>query len=239
MGIRGRAGGRHFEEYLGMRRTAVLALVAIVLSACNSSTGGVVGSAAPSGGGATSPSVSVSVAPSASTESSLTPTPGPTASPTATPVDDSGWELLAPPSSGFTARFPSTPTLSKSTAPTAAGDASTYTWAYSDGTHLAYVVGYIKYPAGSMAAVPLDLAYDAGIKGLVGSDAEATIDSQEDITLEGHDGKSFTAHSGDQTMLGQVFLVGDRLFMVFVLYDSTVTDHAPFDVFFADFDLNV
>jgi hypothetical protein len=220
-----------------MRHTAVLALVAIVLSACSSSTGGVVGT--PSDGGATNPSVSVSVEPSASAGSSLAATPGPTASPTVTPVDDSGWELLAPAAAGFTARFPATPTLSKKTTSTAAGDASSYTWAYGDATHLAYVVGYIKYPAGAMAGVPLDVAYDAGIQGVVGSDAEATIESQEDITLEGHEGKSFTAHSGDQTMLGQMFLVGDRLFMIFVLYDSTVTDHAPFDVFFADFDLNV
>jgi hypothetical protein len=47
------------------------------------------------------------------------------------------------------------------------------------------------------------------------------------------------AGTSETKLSGRVFLVGDRLFMAFVTYDSTVADKAALDVFVADFDLSV
>ena len=209
-----------------MRRLVTLAVAGMLLfSACSSSSGGANGTIAP-------PALDPSAA-SASATISQSPAPSVAASPS---LSDEDWYLLAPPGNGFTARFPEQPKLTSSTTTTKAGDAPTYEWTYQASTHLVYVVGLVKYPAGSLAGVAPATLFDLGIQGIVKSGDNATIDSQTDITLGTNPGRAFVAIDGPQTMKGRLYLVADRMYMIFVVYDSSA-DTSAMDLFFADFSL--
>ncbi len=227
-----------------MRRLVTLAMAGLLLfSACtSSSSGGVSGTVAPpvlgsaaasAAASGASPVSTGSPAISASADPSRTPAPSEAASPSA---GDENWYLLAPPGDGFTARFPKQPKLTSSATPTKVGDAPTFEWTYQESTHLIYVVGLVKYPAGSLAGVAPSTIFDLGVQGMVKAGDNATIDSQTDITLGDNPGRAFVAIDGEQTMKGRIYLVADRMYMVFVVYDSSA-DTSALDLFFADFSL--
>lgn len=224
-----------------MRRLVTLAMAGLLLfSACTSSPGGAGGTVAPIALGSAAASAAASDAspvstgsPAISASADPTPTPSEAASPSA---GDENWYLLAPPGDGFTARFPKQPKLTSSATPTKAGDAPTFEWTYQESTHLVYIVGLVKYPAGSLAGVAPSTVFDLGVQGMVTSGDNATIDSQTDITLGDNPGRAFVAIDGEQTMKGRLYLVADRMYMVFVVYDSSA-DISALDLFFADFSL--
>jgi hypothetical protein len=104
---------------------------------------------------------------------------------------------------------------------------------YEQGTHVAYVVGLIKYPAGSLAGTNTTALYDTSVTTI------GTLVTQADVTLNGHAARSFTCTKSGATIKGVIVLVGDDLYMVYVVYDATVTDTTAIDAFIADFALTV
>ena len=209
---------------------------AILLSACGTSKG--FPQANQSGA---APSVAASVAATVAVTPTLAPvattkaTPAPTVAPTPA---GSVWVSIAPVGTGFTAKFPAAPTQSSQTFTTAVGDAPASLWIFEESTDLAFFVVEAKYPAGSMSGVTASAVYDGAITGMTGSSSGLTLDTQSSVTLGGHTGRAFSLTSTAASIKGQMYLVGDNLYMVYVAYTSAA-DVTEIDTFIAAFKLTV
>jgi hypothetical protein len=108
----------------------------------------------------------------------------------------------------------------------------------SESSHLVFFAVEARYPAGSMSGLSTSAVYDGAITGMTGSTAGLTVDSQNNVTLGGHAGRAFTLTSTAASIKGEMFLVGDNLYMVYAAYDS-LADPAEIDTFISDFVLTV
>jgi hypothetical protein len=218
---------------------------AILLSACSSS-----GFPQPNKGASEAPTMAASEAASVAATIAATPTDAPTDAPTATlkatvaptaaPTQAAGadWTAISPAGAGFTAKFPGTPTQSSQSFSTAAGDAPASLWILEESSDLAFFAVEARYPAGSMSGLSTSAVYDGAITGMTGSTAGLTVDSQSNVTLGGHAGRAFTLTSTAASIKGEMFLVGDNLYMVYAAYDS-LADPTEIDTFIGDFSLTV
>jgi hypothetical protein len=174
--------------------------------------------------------------PTPTTTPTPTPTPVPTPSPTVVPAD-AGWIVLAPAGDGFTAKFPGTPKLTTTTTTTKEGPAPTSVWEYLASKDLDYNVAMWKYPAGSATGIAASAIYDSGLAGMESTNG-LTLNTQSDITLNGHVGRAFTLKGATYSLQGELVLVGDNLYMATGSYAPTV-DTAGVTAFLADFQLTV
>jgi hypothetical protein len=221
-----------------MRRLlTVAAAAALFVSACTSSSGGVIKTSAP---GTVDPSAS----PAASPLPSSTPLASPIVGSSASPVD-AGWYLLAPAGNGFTCRFPAQPRMNAATTTEPATKTqkefsyTTWAWAYTPDTTTIYGVVFAKYPSGSLAGIDPSLLYDAMLKTMTGGGdnqkAGMSMGDQSDIRVDGAAGRAFSGSEGDQKVKGELFIKGSNLYMPMVVYSSTFNDFASLDAFLADF----
>src|ERR1035437_2353183 len=131
---------------------------AILLSACGTSKG--FPQADQSGAAPTvaaSVAATVAVTPTLAPVATLAETPAPTAAPT---LAGSDWVDIAPVGTGFTAKFPGTPTQSSQSFSTAVGDAPASLWILEESSDLAFFAVEARYPAGSMTGVSTTSVYD-------------------------------------------------------------------------------
>jgi uncharacterized protein (DUF983 family) len=172
-----------------------------------------------------------------------TPTPAPTMTlcPSATPLaspPDTKWITLAPKGAGFTAKFPGQPKLTTQTANAATGALPTSTWAYLETADLGLYTAVVKYSKGSTAGISQGVIYDGAVTGIA-STIGLRVDGQSDCTLGKHSGRAFTMSGTVGTILGQMYVVGENNYIVWVAYDSAVTDFTDINAFFADYNLTV
>jgi hypothetical protein len=95
-----------------------------------------------------------------------------------------------------------------------------------------------------MKGTNVSSVYDGGVAGMLATTPGLSVDHQSDVNLGGHPGRAFTltASSGalkGVAMQGQMFLIGDDLYMVYVAYDDFITDFGELNAFIADFQLTV
>jgi hypothetical protein len=206
---------------------------AILLSACSSN--GFPGAATP----ASAPPTTVATHAATPTPVIVaTPTAKATAEVTATPAAGSDWVSITPVGAGFTAKFPGAPTQSSQSFSTAVGDAPASLWIFEQSNDLAFFVVEARYPSGSMTGVSTSAVYDGAVKGMTGSSAGLTVDSQDNVTLGGHDGRGFTLTSTAASIKGQMYLIGDNLYMIYAAYTANA-DPAVIDEFISYFTLSV
>jgi hypothetical protein len=210
---------------------------AILLSACSSKgfpgAGGTANSAA-----STAPTAAATVAATPAAVIVTTPTPKASVEAPATPVSGSDWVSVTPVGAGFTAKFPGAPTQSSQSFSTAVGDAPASLWIFEQSNDLAFFVVEARYPSGSMTGVSTSAVYDGAVKGMTGSSAGLTVDSQDNVTLGGHDGRSFTLTSTAASIKGQMYLIGDNLYMIYAAYTANA-DPSVIDEFISYFTLSV
>lgn len=201
-----------------MRRVLLLALSsALFLSACGSATTSKAPAAASDGVGS-------------SAEIVATPTPptNPSIAPSANTMDGE-WVTFAPAGAAFASKMPAAPSLTNSTTKTAAGNATTSLWTDEQGGNLSYYIQASAYPAGSLSPA----VYDDVISALSASSGLA-ISTKTDVTVTGHAGKLFLLASALGSIKGEVFIVGDTVYMAYVAFTSSV-DMGAVDAFFIDF----
>jgi hypothetical protein len=162
-------------------------------------------------------------------------TPAPT--PHATSGGVSSWITFQSPGGGFTAIFPAQPKETSETTKTAVGDAPVSVWSYIESAHLALFAGIAKYPAGSMTGVGASAIYDGAVTGMATSSSQ-TVDSQGPCDRDGHAGREFTLTSKQYNTKGQIYLIGDNMYMVYVVYD-TGADSSKLQAFLATFHITV
>jgi hypothetical protein len=173
---------------------------------------------------------------SATRTASATPTAASSAahapSPSAGPAD-AGWYALSPAGDGFTSKFPAQPKLSQSTTTTKFGPAPTSIWEYLANSELDYNLAMWQYPAGSTGNTTAATMYDGAILSMDSANG-LTLDTQADVTLNGHTGRAFTVSGSAYKLRGELVLVGDTLYMVYASYGPTI-DTTVVDAFLADF----
>jgi len=228
------------------RLILVLLASALALSACAQGKGWPDSSSAVS----QAPSIAATASPTAG------PTAGPTESPTARPTAkatptkaptpaatagiDAEWVTVEPSGAGFTSKWPGDPTKTSSTSASSAGNVVTTLWTYEDGVDLAYFVGVVAYPKGSMSGKSVTTVYDAAVKSMTtATGTTMTISKQGSLTVNGHAGRGFTLTSSTYSIQAAMILVGDSLYTAYVAYTPAVTDLSSPEVFFNDFNLTV
>lgn len=228
-----------------MRRLFLVVLgSAILLSACGQSKGWPDSSSAASQAASQAPSIAATQAPTQAPTEAATAAPTATAKPKSTPTAaatqaSSDWIVFAPAGAGFTSQLPGDPTLSQETYKTAAGDAPASLWTYEDGSDLAYFIALAKYPKGTLSSVSASAVFDGALAGMTGASSGMTLATKGNVTLNGHAGRSFTLTSSDATAKGEMFIVGDNLYVVYAAYTSAITDPSDVNAFIADFKLTV
>jgi hypothetical protein len=162
----------------------------------------------------------VSPSPTVAPTPTPTPTPVPTPTPTIAPSfapQDAKWVALAPDKAGFSTKFPAQPKLATSTTVSNGSNVPTSIWT-SDGATATYYVKVLNYPAGTLtAAKPSDI-YDSGVDSMTRGDTGLVTISQGNNTVNGHLGRNFLMKSATGFLQGEMFLVGDNLYMAYVAY---------------------
>jgi hypothetical protein len=210
-----------------VRRVVLLALSsALFLSACGSAK--------------VTTAPAASEAQNVSSAAVVTPSPTPVAVLSIAPslaAVDGDWVVFAPDGAGFSSKFPAAPTLTTQTDKTAVGDALSSIWTYEQAGNLSYAVLAAVYPAGSLASTTSSKLYDGGINGMTGGSAGLAITSQADITLGGRAARTFLLTSATGSIKGEVVVVGDTMYMAYVVFTSSV-DTGLIDTFLVDFKLS-
>jgi hypothetical protein len=176
--------------------------------------------------------------PAASSAPTAAPTAAPTSVPSVAGPADAGWIDFAPAGAGFSGKIPGQPKLTTQTYQTEVGAAPSSLWAYEQSNDLAYFFLTAAYPAGSMTGVAPTLIYNGAVNGMAGGTASLAVTSQTDMSISGQPGQSFQLTGTTASVKGEIVIVGDTLFVVYVAYTPKITDFAPIDAFFADFQLN-
>lgn len=122
---------------------------------------------------------------------------------------------------GFTVMFPGAPQPQRGEVAIPGGKVNTAAWTISDPGGVLYSISTADYPEKVVAANPAAAFLNEGKTGLV-NQLKGTIKAEEDITLQGYPGKSFTVSSDAGEVRARNFLVGPRLYTLLVLYNPSI-----------------
>jgi hypothetical protein len=143
----------------------------------------------------------------------------------AVPAPD--WKPYPYPSDGFSASFPSAPTMEKQNVPTASGTFEIHTYT-SEGNSAALIVAVCDYGSSAVGKDPqalLDGAKAGAIKNMKG-----TPGSETKITLGSNPGVAFEASNEGAHVSARIYLVGNVLYQMIVAtpLSSSYPDSARF-----------
>ena len=217
------------QKELQMRRSVFVLSAVVLVAACSSATATTSPAATGSDAAATSVATPAVVA-------SATPTGSLTTGSTASPVDISGWIELAPVGQGFGVAMPGKATKSSMTI--AVVNAPTTIWTYIDESGRAFQVARSKFPkealTGTSKAVLDNVAQD-----LPSSAADSTVESQVDVTIDGHAGRRYLQVSPKSNVEGVFVVAGDFVFTIYVTYEPGRADPGLLEAFLASFKLSI
>lgn len=119
---------------------------------------------------------------------------------------------------GFIIGMPGEPQIARKQVPLGSGTVNTASYSARDGAVL-YSVSIADYPEKLVASRPPDALLNEGRDGLA-KEVQGTLKDEQDITLDGYPGKSYTVSS---PVAGEIkarnFLVGPRLYTLLVLFN--------------------
>jgi hypothetical protein len=122
---------------------------------------------------------------------------------------------------GFSVMFPGDPQPQRGEVAIPGGKVSTAAWTISDPNGVLYSISTADYPEKVVAANPAAAFLNEGKNGLV-NQLKGTVKAEEDVTLQGYPGKSFTVSSDAGEVKARNFLVGPRLYTLLVLYNPSI-----------------
>ena len=198
-----------------MRRLMVGFLAAVLLAGCSSSI----------------PRYSAVFSPTVPPPTASAP---PAGSSSAAAVDTSAWITLAPQGEGFSVLMPGTPT-------SLSGSGANYTyiyWTYTDNSGRGFLVEESKSPKGALSGPAksiLDYTQNQFLAGYPG----AKVESQSDITLDGHAARSGVFANSTTRVHGELVIVDDTIYMVGVSYPVGLADNGVANAFMTSFKLTV
>lgn len=153
-----------------------------------------------------------------STVEEVEETPSPTAE-ESKPTAPQFQKLSAP--EGFNVMFPGAPQPQRGKVSIPGGDVQTVAWTISDPGGVLYSISIADYPEKVVASNPTTAFLNEGKTGLV-KQLKGTVKAEEELTLQGYPGKSFTVSSDQGEVRARNFLVGPRLYTLIVLYNPSI-----------------
>jgi hypothetical protein len=150
-----------------------------------------------------------------------------------TPVDS--WVGHTDATGKYTCKFPETPRSKVETQQTAGGPLQSHS-SYVEDRRRAYMVMWADMPAGGVGDHNRTEVLDGAVEGAVRG-GKATLESSSAILVAGNEGREYRANATDGTKFhARVFLVGDRMYQMIVVYGERFAPAAEF--FFNSFQLN-
>jgi hypothetical protein len=122
---------------------------------------------------------------------------------------------------GFTVMFPGSPEPQRGEVAIPGGKVKTAAWTVNHPSGVLYSISTADYPEKIVAANPAAAFLNEGKNGLV-NQLKGTVKAEEEITLQGYAGKSFTVSSDSGEVRARNFLVGPRLYTLLVLYNPSI-----------------
>lgn len=136
----------------------------------------------------------------------------------------------------FKIAFPGTPTLGSEAIPTEVGNIEMKSFTYEKSATEAYMVAYSDYPSELVKQSDPETLLTGAKEGALTSQ-NATMDSEEKITLDGNPGYYFTAKKDSYYMCYKIFLKENRLFQILMIRDGAYPSKEAVDEFIGSFEL--
>jgi hypothetical protein len=154
-------------------------------------------------------------------------------------LDTSAWVTLAPQGEGFSVLVPCTATPVPGWDYAVVGGIYAYTsWSCTDSSGRAFLVQVSKYAEGALSG-PVKPVLDGAEDSWLGQYPAAQVESQSDITLGGHAGRTGVFANSTTRVHGEMVIVGDTIYAVGVSYPVGLAEDGVVTAFMASFQLTV
>jgi hypothetical protein len=136
----------------------------------------------------------------------------------------------------FKIAFPGTPALTSDNVPTAVGNIEMKSFTYEKSATEIYIIAYSDYPSDLVKQSDPETLLNGAKEGAL-TNQQATLESDEKITLDGNPGYFFTAVKDTYHMCYKIFLKENRLYMMLMLRDGASPSKEAIDAFIGSFEL--
>ncbi|WP_211193764.1 hypothetical protein [Pyxidicoccus fallax] len=122
---------------------------------------------------------------------------------------------------GFSVKMPSKPQEQRQKVTIPAGEVATAAYSLQTPEGVIYSVSIADYPEKVVAARPPEAFLNEGRDGLT-NQLKGTVSNEQEITIDGYPGKSYTVSSPNGEVKARNYLVGPRLYTMLVLYNPSI-----------------
>jgi hypothetical protein len=126
----------------------------------------------------------------------------------------------------FSVSFPDTPEHSMERTPSEYGDILTHMYILEDLNNGTYLLSYSDIPLPLLEASGKDAVLAGAKNGVLATIGAVLSDEERLDTLSGYPGIYFRAHSGTNFTIYKIYLVGDRLYQLGVLWQGKYPEEA-------------
>ncbi|AKF83866.1 hypothetical protein SAMN05443572_104419 [Myxococcus fulvus] len=122
---------------------------------------------------------------------------------------------------GFTVKMPGQPQVQRQKVNIPAGEVSTAAYSLQTAEGVIYSISTADYPEKVVASRPPEAFLNEGRDGLT-NQLKGTVSNEQELTLDGYPGKSYTVSSPNGEVRARNYLVGPRLYTMLVLYNPSI-----------------
>lgn len=122
---------------------------------------------------------------------------------------------------GFSVKMPGQPQVQRQKVTIPAGEVATAAYSLQTPEGVIYSVSIADYPEKVVAARPPEAFLNEGRDGLT-NQLKGTVSNEEEVTVDGYPGKSYTVSSPNGEVRARNYLVGPRLYTMLVLYNPSI-----------------
>ncbi|TQF16365.1 hypothetical protein FJV41_08965 [Myxococcus llanfairpwllgwyngyllgogerychwyrndrobwllllantysiliogogogochensis] len=122
---------------------------------------------------------------------------------------------------GFNVKMPGQPQVQRQKVNIPAGEVSTAAYSLQTPEGVIYSVSIADYPEKVVASRPPEAFLNEGRDGLT-NQLKGTVSNEQELTLDGYPGKSYTVSSPNGEVRARNYLVGPRLYTMLVLYNPSI-----------------
>jgi hypothetical protein len=122
---------------------------------------------------------------------------------------------------GFSVKMPGQPQVQRQKVTIPAGDVATAAYSLQTPEGVIFSVSIADYPEKVVAARPAEAFLNEGRDGLT-NQLKGTVSNEQEVTVDGYPGKSYTVSSPNGEVKARNYLVGPRLYTMLVLYNPSI-----------------
>jgi len=122
---------------------------------------------------------------------------------------------------GFAVKMPGQPQVQRQKVNIPAGEVSTAAYSLQTPEGVIYSVSIADYPEKVVASRPAEAFLNEGRDGLT-NQLKGTVSNEQELTLDGYPGKSYTVSSPNGEVRARNYLVGPRLYTMLVLFNPSI-----------------